>query len=107
MLVEKASGVSLWSEWLKLELQGEHYRPPRRVYRAAALLQCLSRQEQPDLGDLQCPETVWTLRMPRHAGVILASPDRDSVTGQAQIVLHKLEREHLAIVPPIKKVANR
>jgi biotin carboxylase len=101
-LVEKASGVNLWREWLKIELQGEGYRPPERRYDSAVLLQCLARQVHPDLSDLVADEIVWKLELPQHAGVIVAAPNAARVRQSADRLKHRLEASHLAVLPPQK-----
>lgn len=104
VLVEKATGLCLWTEWLRMELLGSEYRLPKRRHDAAALLQCLSRQERPDLSPLdRIPEVVWKLEIPRHAGAILASPSWQQVQSGAGQVKQILEQSHLAIVAPLTK----
>lgn len=103
VLVEKASGVSLWREWLKMELQGSRYRAPRRRYDSAALLQCLSRQQHPELRELRCQELVWTLQLANHAGLILASANAERVRQLAARARTELERDHLAVLQPLKR----
>ena len=94
--------MNLWREWLKIELQGEGYRPPERRYDSAVLLQCLARQVHPDLSDLVADEIVWKLELPQHAGVIVASPDAARVRQSADRLKHRLEASHLAVLPPQK-----
>jgi len=103
ILVEQASGVNLWREWLKIELLGDQYQPPIRRHDRAVLMQCLARDEHPDLSALQAPEIVWRLDMPRHAGLIVVSSEKDAVEGVADLCQRELEAEHLAVVPPLSK----
>ncbi len=98
-LVEHASGINLWREWLKLELQGESYRPPRARGDSAVLMQCLARREWPDLSELDCPELAWTLKRAWHAGLVLASTEKEQVRRRAGECLARLEAEHLMVLP--------
>lgn len=103
-LVEEATGICLWTEWLRMELSGADYAVPQRRHDAAALLQCLSKQERPDLSALdRIPEVVWKLSMLRHAGAVLASPSWQRVREAAREVQRLLERDHLTVVPPLTR----
>lgn len=76
-LVEAASGVNLWSEWAKIEInrgEAEYHLPPcRNDY--AGLLVSLARQEYPDTSAYNDAEIVWRLNKRYHAGLIVQSPD--------------------------------
>ncbi len=63
-LVERSTGMHLWTEWAKIEAavaRGERYSPlaPRSEY--AGLLVPLARQEWPDISGFDEPELVWPL----------------------------------------------
>jgi hypothetical protein len=68
-MIEAATGLNLWAEWAKVELQEAAYRvsPDRREY--AAVLVSLARQEWPDLSVFDDPEVV--LRIPKRYHVAL------------------------------------
>jgi biotin carboxylase len=68
-MIEAATGLNLWAEWAKVELQESAYRvsPERREY--AAVLVSLARQEWPDLHVFDDPEVV--LRIPKRHHVVL------------------------------------
>jgi hypothetical protein len=68
-MIEAATGLNLWAEWAKVELQESTYRvsPERREY--AAVLVSLARQEWPDLNVFDDPEVV--LRIPKRHHVVL------------------------------------
>lgn len=103
MLVEKATGINLWAEWVRLEIayfQRRSYKPPKRRFDHAGLLVCLSRQAEPDLSYYAAPEVAWSLRKHHHAGLVVAcaTPQR-----RDELVSHYLERmgaDFLAIQPP-------
>jgi carbamoylphosphate synthase large subunit len=102
VLVEMATGVNLWREWLRIELLGKAYRPPTPRHDSAILMQCLAKQKHPDLEALQGAEIVWKLKLDQHAGVIVASPDHVLAKTTATRCLRELEANHLAVLPPLK-----
>lgn len=103
VLVDKATGVNLWAEWVKLELafyHGTAYKPPKRRFGHAALMLCLSKQAEPDLNYYAAPEVVWKLKKHHHAGIIV---NCDTATRRDELVHHYLEKmgqDFLAVQPP-------
>jgi biotin carboxylase len=76
-LVEAETGLNLWREWAKLEIEGEdgRYAVPAHEQRYAGLVLTLAKQEWPDTSAYSDPEVVYRVRKPNHAGLIVASPD--------------------------------
>lgn len=75
-LVEAATGVNLWVEWAKLEIERgkKIYTPPKTQSDFAGLILTLARQEQPDTSMYNDPEIVWRLRDKKHhVGLIVKS----------------------------------
>ncbi|MEO6391138.1 MAG: ATPase [Pyrinomonadaceae bacterium] len=76
-LVEAASGVNLWAEWAKIEIDGGetgYTMPPvREDY--SGLLVSLARQEWPDLSGYADDEVVWRMKKRSHAGLIVKCSD--------------------------------
>jgi hypothetical protein len=106
-MVEYASGVNLWSEWAKIEidwLRGGTFALPDAV-RAdyAGLINCLARQEYPDLSAYNDPEIVWRSTKKSHAGLILASPDSDRLQRLLEDYSHRFAQDFLAVMPPLSK----
>lgn len=105
-LVEAASGVNLWAEWAKLEIayaRGEAYTAPTDSSAYAGVLICLARQEYPDLSAYQDPEVVFRLQKKHHAGLIVASPERDRVESLIIDYSARFGQEFLAVAPPLDK----
>jgi biotin carboxylase len=94
ILIEKASGLCIWEEWARIELGQGPYRVPRRRYDTAVLMQCLVREEHPDLSDLAGEEVVWKLDLAHHAGLVVASSDRKRALRCAADALKRLEEGH-------------
>ncbi|MBK8491783.1 MAG: ATPase [Saprospirales bacterium] len=81
-MVEKSSGIDLWTEWAKLEnalVKGKTYTLPDTRKDYAGILITLSRQEQPDMSPFQAPEVVWHLHKKNHVGFIVQSTRKDRV----------------------------
>ena len=77
-LVYYATGINLWREWAKLELN-DKYKIPKSRNDYAAILQSLSKQEFPDMNYFSDPEVVWYLKKKFHAGLIIASSSFERV----------------------------
>ena len=104
--VEYATGINLWSEWAKIEiahLRGETYQLPASRSDYAGVINCLARQEYPDLSVYQDPEVVWRLNKRHHAGVILASPDPDRLQSLLDEYSRRFAEDFLAVMPPLDK----
>jgi hypothetical protein len=105
--VEFASGVNLWAEWAKIEaasLRGEAYSLPEQIRQDyAGLINCLARQDYPDLSGYNDPEVVWRSNKKSHAGLILASPDSDRLQFLLNDYSRRFAEDFLAVMPPLQK----
>lgn len=104
--VEFATGVNLWAEWARIEvaqLRGEPYRLPETRPGYAGVMNCLARQEYPDLSAYQDPEVVWRLSKRYHAGLILASPDSGRLQQLLDEYSQRFSQDFLAVLPPLEK----
>ena len=76
-VVEAATGINLWAEWARIEIERgkcDYELPPHRDD-CAGILISLARQEFPDTSAYNDAEVVWRLSKPYHAGLIVASKD--------------------------------
>jgi len=108
VLVEAATGINLWHEWVKLELaylNKQSYTAPARRNDYAGLMVCLSRQETPDLSHYNEPEVVWRLRKHHHAGLCVCSWDPKRVAWLVPHYLEQLGRDFLGVLPPSETAA--
>ncbi len=106
--VEFATGINLWAEWARIEvayLRGEVYSLPevRRGY--AGVINCLARQEWPDLSAYNDPEVVWRMSKQNHAGLIVASPNAERVEALLNEYSERFAQDFLAVLPPRDKPA--
>ena len=72
-LVEAATGLNLWTEWAKMEVE-QRYTLPEHRNDYAGLIISLAKQESPDLSGYNAPEVVWKLEKENHAGLIVRAP---------------------------------
>ncbi len=74
-LVEAASGLNLWAEWAKIEMDGGQggYRAQPSHASYAGLLVSLAKTEWPDTASYAEPEIVWRINKPWHVGFLVKS----------------------------------
>jgi biotin carboxylase len=104
--VEFATGVNLWAEWAKIEvahLRGTTYHLPDSRSDYAGVINCLARQEYPDLSAYNDPEVVWRLQKKSHAGLVLASPDSQRLQELLDDYARRFAEDFLAVMPPREK----
>jgi biotin carboxylase len=104
--VQFATGVNLWSEWAQIEaayLRGEKYQLPPTHAGYAGVINCLARQEWPDLSAYDDPEVVWKMDKKQHAGLIVASPDAARVESLLNAYSQRFAQDFLAVLPPLDK----
>jgi biotin carboxylase len=102
-LVQAATGLNLWAEWAKIvaaDARGETYHLPEVRQGYAGLIQCLARQEHPDLSGYNDPEVVMYLTKTQHAGLIVASPDAERVQALVDNYTQRFGEDFLAVAPP-------
>jgi biotin carboxylase len=102
-LVEAASGLNLWAEWAKVELNPDYtVIAPRQDY--AGLLVSLSKQEHPDTSAYNDPEIVWRMdEKEHHVGLIVRSPSPDRVKELLASYIERVKQDFWASLPPQEK----
>ena len=104
--VQYATGLDLWGEWARIEiahLRGVPYQLPAAKAGYSGVINCLARQEHPDLGAYNDPEVVWRLNKKHHAGLIVASPDAARVETLLDSYAQRFADDFLAVMPPLDK----
>jgi biotin carboxylase len=102
---EFATGVNLWAEWGKIEvahIKGEKYELPPVREEYAGILNCLARQEWPDLSGYNDPEIVWRMHKKWHAGLIAASADANHLESLLNSYAERFGHDFLAVLPPLE-----
>lgn len=81
-LVEAATGLNLWREWAKIEVNygSKEYVLPQVRNDYAGLLISLAKQEYPDLSSFNDAEVNWKMKKAFHAGIIVKSESYDRIT---------------------------
>ena len=119
-VLEAASGLNLWGEWARLEVEQQPARqqgqsgqkparqqgltqlkPPRNEYAGSVL--SLSKQENPDTSAYDDPEIVYRVKKRHHAGLIVRSKKVERVEELLTLYTARFADEFVAVVPPLEK----
>jgi biotin carboxylase len=100
-LVEAATGLNLWGEWAKVEVNigGGDYRPPADRGDYAGLLVSLARQQYPDTSQFSDPEVVWRMDKEHHVGLIVRAPAPERVKELLATYAERVARDYSAYAP--------
>lgn len=101
--VEAATGINLWREWARLEIDfalGQQYQLPPSHEGYAGVINCLAKQEWPDLSGYTDLEIVWRMTKKYHAGFIVASPDPARLENLLNSYAERFGQDFLAVMPP-------
>ena len=104
-LVANATGINLWAEWAKIEVDGGagNYKLGEVENNYGGLLVSLARQEKPDSSAYNDPELVWRMEKKHHVGFVVASPSYERVKYLLDQYLERVREDFLAIAPPREK----
>lgn len=106
-MVEAATGVNLWEEWAKLEIDADDpsvpYKlpPVRREY--GGVIQTLARQERPDTSGYNDAEICYRPEHKHHAGLVLRSPSPERIETLLADYRERFQRDFHASLPPAEK----
>jgi biotin carboxylase len=106
--VEYATGINLWAEWAKIEVafvKGEKYQRPNIREGYSGVINCLAKQEWPDLSVYDDPEVMWRMKKKQHAGLVVASPDAARVETLLTSYAERFAHDFLMVLPPRDKPA--
>lgn len=100
-MVEAATGVNLWSEWAKIEIEGEGYayKAPRTREEFAGVIISLARDEAPDTSSFTDPEIIERLKKKNHIGFVVRSPKQERVEELLKAYLERISGEFHAALP--------
>jgi biotin carboxylase len=105
-LVEVATGINLWAEWAKVEVDPDYRVPPVKT-EYAGLLVSLAKQEHPDTSSSYTdPEIVWRMDKANHVGMIVASPRHERVTELLESLTARVRQDFHASVPPRERPSD-
>ena len=103
-VLEAASGINLWREWAKLEVDGISHGTrlrPRREH--AGIVLSLAKQEFPDTSAYDDPEIAYRVKKKHHAGLIVRSKTHERVTELLNDYARRFENDFIAVLPPLER----
>jgi biotin carboxylase len=106
-MVEHATGINLWSEWAKLEIErGGRYELPQVKHRHAGVVLSLANQEHADTSTFTAPEIVHRIDLKHHIGFVLASDHPERIEQLLNDYTARIAREFHAAMPAQESVAH-
>lgn len=107
-MVEAATGVNLWAEWARLEIDRTEsgYTLPALATRYGGVVLSLARTERPDTSAFTDPEIVQRIDLKNHIGFVLASDSPDRVQMLLNDYIARIARDHQAVLPAADKVSH-
>lgn len=106
-MVEAATGVNLWSEWAKIEIDRDvPYKPPVTRELHAGTIISLAKQEQPDSSSFNDPEITYRVNKKHHIGFIVASQRPERVTELLNNYSERIAKDYLAVLPAATKATE-
>jgi biotin carboxylase len=104
-VLEAASGINLWREWARLEIDTTSGAPirlkPRKEH--AGIILSLARQEYPDTNAYDDPEIVYRVKKKHHAGLIVRSPKLERVSELLDDYGRRFAEDFVAVLPPMER----
>jgi biotin carboxylase len=104
-VLEAASGINLWREWARLEIDaaggGQLKLKPRKEH--AGIILSLARQEFPDTTAYDDPEIVYRVKKKHHAGLIVRSPKLERVSELLDDYGRRFVEDFVAVLPPMER----
>jgi len=103
-VLEAASGLNLWREWARIEVEGTNgarLKPFRNEY--AGIILSLAKQKYPDTDSYDDPEIVYRVKKSHHAGLIVRSKKLDRVDELLGQYAGRFADDFVAIEPPLEK----
>jgi len=104
-VLEAASGINLWREWARLEIDaasGARLKlKPRKEH--AGIILSLARQEYPDTDAYNDPEIVYRVKKKHHAGLIVRSPKLERISELLDDYGRRFAEDFVAVLPPMER----
>ena len=102
-VLEAASGINLWREWAKLEVEGVSRTRLRPRREHAGIILSLAKQEFPDTSAYDDPEIAYRVKKNHHAGLIVRSKTHQRVTDLLNDYARRFENDFIAVLPPLER----
>jgi biotin carboxylase len=100
-VIEAASGINLWREWARLEVEAgkRPYELPEARRDYAGVILSLARQEQPDTSSYVDPEIVYRVKKYHHAGFVLKAKTPECIQQLLDSYAARFREDFLATQP--------
>jgi hypothetical protein len=102
-VLEAASGINLWREWARLEVDGRARLKLKPRKEHAGIILSLARQEYPDTTAYDDPEIVYRVKKKHHAGLIVRSPKLERVSELLDNYGRRFAEDFVAVLPPMER----
>ncbi|MBX7106261.1 MAG: ATPase [Gemmataceae bacterium] len=106
-MVEAATGINLWSEWAKVEIDFDvPYVVPAQRNRHAGVILSLAKVEKPDTSAYTDPEIIERIDKKNHVGFVLAADDPAVLDRRLDEYVRRISEDFLAVVPASGRPVN-
>ena len=106
-MVEAATGINLWEEWAKIEIDFEQpYQLPALRNEFGGVTISLARQEHPDTSSFTEPEIFYRVEHEHHIGFVLRAPTPERIDVLLNDFMARIARDHQAVLPPAEKAST-
>jgi hypothetical protein len=103
-MIEGATGVNLWEEWAKIEIDSDDptvaYELPPLRQEYGGVIVSLARQERPDTSSFTDPEIWYRPDHKHHIGLVLRSPSPERIETLLAGYRERILRDFHASLPP-------
>jgi biotin carboxylase len=100
-MIEAATGLNLWEEWARVEVDGAGpYTPPVLRSEYGGIVVSLARQEHPDTSSFNDPEVFYRLDQKHHIGLVVRAPTPERVEQLLNAYTARIARDFQATLPP-------
>ncbi len=99
--IEAATGINLWREWARIEIDGgagDYRLPPMRADHAGVVIS-LARQEEPDTAQFDDPEIAYRIVKRHHVGFVIAAADHERVQALLDDYTIRIMRDYATSLP--------
>lgn len=106
-MVEFATGVNLWSEWAKVEVDfNPTYQPNVSQQQYSGTIISLAKQEWPDVESFTDPEISYRVKKKHHIGFIFTAPTAQRVEELLKRYSEIIAKDYLAVLPAATKATE-
>lgn len=108
-MVEFATGINLWKEWAKIEIDAKLNKPyklPKVKEKHGGIIVSLSRFKDPDTSVFNDKEIAWRLKKEYHIGLILHAKDRNRILSLLDDYTERVKKDFHASAPAKEKLVG-